>query len=180
MSHQARALAQGAKPWPTDAELVELMRQHRTYTKVAAACGKSREALRDYLRVRPALRARLSRLQTARRNPVPVARARMDLDARREQRRTRYVDRGDSREYERILRGDPCSYGCGRRVEVTDHIHPASRGGAHSWENYTGACFPCNSSKGTKPLLLWLLDRSAAGGELGPVLEEQDLERSSA
>lgn len=178
MTHANRALAQGAAPWPADAELVELMKQHGTFLAVASLCGKRRESLRDYLRVRPELRKRM--LRYSRRLSVrPVGELRAEAEVRRSARRERHgsARRGDDdRAWELILRGDPCSYGCGRRVEVTDHIEAARRGGAHSWENYTGACFPCNSSKGTKPLLVFLLDHWSDGGQLRPVQPQQDLE----
>lgn len=44
----------------------------------------------------------------------------------------------------------PCTY-CGAPGPGTiDHIVPLKRGGAHAASNLTSACFPCNSSKGTK------------------------------
>ncbi len=36
-----------------------------------------------------------------------------------------------------------------------DHVHPFSRGGAHSIENFAWACAPCNRSKGAKTLEEW-------------------------
>lgn len=180
MTHAARALAQGSTPWPAGDELVEMMREHGSWAAVARACGKRRESLRDYLRVRPELRKRMLRY-SRRLSPRPVAELRAEAETRRSARRERHgsARRGDDdRAWELILRGDPCCYGCGRRVEVTDHIEAARRGGSHSWENYTGACFPCNSSKGAKPLLLWLLDYWSAPRAVieGPILAEQDLE----
>jgi 5-methylcytosine-specific restriction endonuclease McrA len=164
MTHANRALAQGATPWPDEDELVELMKQVGTFAGVASLCGKRRESLRDYLRVRPELRKRM--LRYSRRLSVrPVAELRAEATIRRSARRERHgsARRGDDNAmWELLLRGDLCSYCRRRPVEVTDHIHPASAGGAHSWDNYTGACFPCNSSKGTKPLLLWLLDHWSA------------------
>lgn len=62
------------------------------------------------------------------------------------------------REYAAILRGDPCAY-CGERGGVIDHIWAVARGGANTWENVTAACGRCNRSKGTKPLLMFLLTR---------------------
>jgi len=37
-----------------------------------------------------------------------------------------------------------------------DHIHPFSRGGAHSIENFAWSCSSCNRSKGAKTLEEWL------------------------
>lgn len=62
--------------------------------------------------------------------------------------------------YETILLGDPCSY-CGAEpvgFSGPDHIEPFIFGGGGEWENLTAACRACNSSKGDKPLLLWLLE----------------------
>lgn len=36
-----------------------------------------------------------------------------------------------------------------------DHIHPLSKGGAHSLENLCISCAPCNRSKGALPLFQW-------------------------
>ncbi len=36
-----------------------------------------------------------------------------------------------------------------------DHVHPFSRGGAHSIENFAWACAPCNRSKGAKTVEEW-------------------------
>lgn len=62
-------------------------------------------------------------------------------------------------EYADILRRDVCSY-CGAAVEHIDHIEPVSKGGGNEWENLTGACQPCNGSKGDMPLLHFLLRRA--------------------
>ena len=63
--------------------------------------------------------------------------------------------------YEIILLGDPCSY-CGGPAGVgfggPDHIDPFIYGGGGEWENLTAACRSCNSSKGDRPLLLWLIE----------------------
>jgi hypothetical protein len=55
-----------------------------------------------------------------------------------------------------ILYGDPCSY-CDGRAEHIDHIVPKFSGGDRTWENLTGACGRCNSSKSTRSLLFFLL-----------------------
>jgi 5-methylcytosine-specific restriction endonuclease McrA len=62
-------------------------------------------------------------------------------------------------EYADVLRFDPCSY-CGAAVEHIDHIEPVSKGGCNDWENLTGACQSCNTSKGDRPLLRFLLRRA--------------------
>lgn len=60
--------------------------------------------------------------------------------------------------YETVVARDPCSY-CGSRDKISpDHITAWIRGGQGDWENLTAACRACNSSKGDRTLLLWLLD----------------------
>ncbi len=56
------------------------------------------------------------------------------------------------------LLADPCTY-CGGPAGTLDHIVPRHRGGANLPDNATAACQRCNSSKGRKPLLLWLATR---------------------
>jgi len=49
-----------------------------------------------------------------------------------------------------------CAY-CNERKPLTvDHIEPLARGGAHDPSNLAAACSSCNSSKKTKPLIVWL------------------------
>ncbi len=62
--------------------------------------------------------------------------------------------------YEIIVTRDLCSY-CGLAGQEgmgPDHIVPFHAGGGGEWENLTGACRRCNSSKGDRKLLLWLLE----------------------
>lgn len=57
--------------------------------------------------------------------------------------------------------GHRCAY-CGKQGKLTmDHVEPLTLGGAHDISNIVPACFPCNSSKHNKPLLLWLCERGA-------------------
>jgi 5-methylcytosine-specific restriction endonuclease McrA len=67
-------------------------------------------------------------------------------------------DPEDTRQYTMVLLNDPCSY-CGEPTEHIDHIQPLTRGGAHAWDNLTGACKSCNSRKHNKDLLTFLLTR---------------------
>lgn len=60
--------------------------------------------------------------------------------------------------YVAIIQRDPCAY-CGGLGGTVDHIRPVSAGGGNSWENFTGACLGCNSSKNTRELLQFLLSR---------------------
>ncbi len=62
--------------------------------------------------------------------------------------------------YEIIVTRDPCSY-CGLAGEPgmgPDHIDPFHHGGGGEWENLTAACRRCNSSKGDRRMLLWLIE----------------------
>lgn len=71
----------------------------------------------------------------------------------REARRDRAM-----RAWAQILVADPCVY-CGGVTTSLDHIEAVTRGGAASWDNLTGACSSCNSAKGPRPLLMFLLAR---------------------
>lgn len=53
-----------------------------------------------------------------------------------------------AKEYERMLRCDPCSY-CGGPGGTIDHIdpRPVRKAGRRSWTNLTGACERCNRTK---------------------------------
>lgn len=49
-------------------------------------------------------------------------------------------------------------YYCGVAGAMTrDHIEPFQRGGAHDPENLLPACKPCNSAKGPRFLLEWVV-----------------------
>ncbi|MFJ7176416.1 HNH endonuclease [Streptomyces massasporeus] len=89
------------------------------------------------------------RAHTARRR----LRLRMQFDAEEMESSTAY--RG-------ILRGDPCVY-CGGLMEAIDHILAVSRSGMDSWDNLAAICTSCNSSKGARDVLQFLLYRN--GGE---------------
>lgn len=52
------------------------------------------------------------------------------------------------------LYNSPCLY-CGSPSQHIDHIIPISRGGEHRIGNLTGACAPCNLSKGSKFITEW-------------------------
>lgn len=60
---------------------------------------------------------------------------------------------------ERVAYFNGCCAYCGERMEppTQDHMTPLSRGGAHLIENIVPACRECNSSKGTKNLLDYLI-----------------------
>ncbi len=70
-----------------------------------------------------------------------------------ERRGSGYVSKADARDYDAILRADPCSY-CGLRVsDHVDHVDPRIESGGEGWENMTAACLSCNASKGRRTLL---------------------------
>lgn len=48
-----------------------------------------------------------------------------------------------------------CGISCSEAFHV-DHIEPLNKGGLHELDNLTIACPSCNTSKGQKPLLLFL------------------------
>lgn len=155
----ARSRAQGADPWPSDDELVELIRQHRTIKGAAEACGKARESLRDYLRLRPELAARVTRYlpRRAARTPQLRRRARV-IRVRRAKRRSARRSDPDSVFYDRLVQRDPCYVlDCLLPAEVTDHVHPYKLGGIDHWSNYGGMCRLHNGRKNGTPLLVFLL-----------------------
>jgi 5-methylcytosine-specific restriction endonuclease McrA len=67
---------------------------------------------------------------------------------------------GDAIAYADILALDPCVY-CGLSADTIDHIDPVSISRSSRWDNLAPACRSCNSSKGTKDLLGFLLYRRA-------------------
>lgn len=55
--------------------------------------------------------------------------------------------------------GNTCVY-CLSPAQALDHVDPISRGGDDTKENLVTSCKSCNSSKGNKPLLIWLLTKT--------------------
>jgi predicted nucleic acid-binding Zn ribbon protein len=74
----------------------------------------------------------------------------------RKARIVRLPSHGAPADYAALLRRDPCSY-CGGAGGGIDHIVARAREGADGWENLTGTCGRCNSSKCDRPLLEHLL-----------------------
>lgn len=60
--------------------------------------------------------------------------------------------------YADLIARDPCVY-CGGPAGEIDHIRAVTRGGDSSWGNLAPACKRCNSSKGAKSLLEFLMYR---------------------
>lgn len=58
-----------------------------------------------------------------------------------------------------------CAY-CGQPLKSyhVDHIQPLSRGGGNGADNICLACPSCNSSKGNKTLLEWILRKRGTHG----------------
>ena len=55
-----------------------------------------------------------------------------------------------------------CSY-CGRHLPgklTEDHVIPLVRGGPDTFDNIVQACHACNNAKGSKSLLMFLLERA--------------------
>lgn len=65
------------------------------------------------------------------------------------------------KEYIGVLRKDPCSYCGGDSAGESDHIVPIKLGGGSDWMNLTAACRVCNSSKSSRPLLVFMAERAA-------------------
>lgn len=62
----------------------------------------------------------------------------------------------EAQAYAEIIKGDPCSY-CGHPSDTIDHITALTSWPTSAWTNLTAACRSCNSAKGTKSLLAFLL-----------------------
>lgn len=79
----------------------------------------------------------------------------------REQARRRNVENpdNDTLAYMGELRRDRCPY-CGGPGGTVDHVVSVKDGGDNTRFNMTGSCQSCNSSKGAKPLLQWLVGRT--------------------
>lgn len=58
-----------------------------------------------------------------------------------------------------------CAYCLLSRATSMDHVAPIVSGGAHDIENAVPACRSCNSSKGAKSLLKWVM---SGGGVIAP------------
>lgn len=159
------SVVQGARPWPEADDLVALMQEHGSIAAVAKACGKSRGSLRDYLKIRPELKARMEEVRP---EPIGMKESRRRWHAknpeyrravrRRWMRGKRLRGAGLHLLYDQVIRRDPCSY-CDGRSDTADHIVAQSRDGEDTWENYTGACRRCNDQKGNTPLLVFLATR---------------------
>jgi 5-methylcytosine-specific restriction endonuclease McrA len=66
-------------------------------------------------------------------------------------------------QWERVLSAalGLCAW-CNERKPLTmDHVEPLCLGGAHDVSNVVAACADCNTSKGRKPLVIWLALRAA-------------------
>lgn len=61
----------------------------------------------------------------------------------------------------RVSYGNRCAYCSSPEPPLTqDHVLAMSQGGTHTIDNVVPACGPCNSSKGTLPVGLWLERRN--------------------
>lgn len=92
--------------YPSDQALILLMQEHGTYGGVAAAVGVARESLRDFLKVRPTLKATMD---------VYSVRHRTEQD--RQQARTRKLE-GNRQRMRRLRREDPEGMRAQRREEM--------------------------------------------------------------
>lgn len=60
-----------------------------------------------------------------------------------------------------LLQGDPCAY-CGEPADTIDHIEAVTRSRTSDWNNLAPACRRCNSRKGAKRLLRYLMRMKVA------------------
>lgn len=59
----------------------------------------------------------------------------------------------------KLLSGQACSYCASTEYLALDHIFAQKMGGNHSGDNLIYACRSCNSSKGKKDLMEWLVSK---------------------
>lgn len=156
-------------------EFGTMLRRDRGTTSLRSKC---RDCRRAYDRERNALKPkkyypRLTSEEKLRANRERVKEWRIKNPHKKRRQAIRdYLRRkgaplvGDSREYvESILIYDICCY-CGEKAGSTmDHIEPLSKGGDSHWSNLSGACLECNSGKGNKDLLAYMLHRKTYGGQ---------------
>jgi 5-methylcytosine-specific restriction endonuclease McrA len=71
--------------------------------------------------------------------------------------------------YEAIAASGPCVY-CDSEATAVDHVRPLARGGAEHEDNLVPACKPCNSSKRSRLLTEWDLDRVAHAVQRSPAV----------
>lgn len=149
--------------YPSREQLLAMMEDAGSLAKLAAAVGVHVASLYSYLQRRPDLHGELVALtrpmRGVPRNPNSGKRWKSQAISPNRTRLNGGYFAYDplARDYVDVLRGDPCSY-CGQPTTTIDHIEPLSRGGGDDWENLTGACQRCNSSKHTKPMLGWMLE----------------------
>lgn len=75
--------------------------------------------------------------------------------------------------FKQALLNDPCVY-CGESSETMEHVVPQSAGGKAA-NNLVGACLTCNNERGSKPFLLWMMERGLLHGYNNPISGEGDV-----
>ncbi|HEY9370379.1 HNH endonuclease signature motif containing protein [Streptomyces sp.] len=76
------------------------------------------------------------------------------------------ADRAESAWYRNLNLNSPCSY-CGAPADTNDHLQAVVTGGTDHWWNLAACCKSCNSSKGAKELLEFLMYRLEGGMDDG-------------
>ena len=56
------------------------------------------------------------------------------------------------------VRDEPCVY-CGKPSNSWEHVVPKSKGGKKEVFNRVRACAKCNSDRGNKPFLIYMLEK---------------------
>jgi 5-methylcytosine-specific restriction endonuclease McrA len=118
----------------------------------AANPEKKREASRNWEAANP-------KKANARKRRWEAANLEKERDRNHRRRAQTASPDPDTIAYMKVLENGPCSY-CGGPSDTVDHIDPLAPGGEHHWTNLTAACKSCNSKKGTKTLLEFLLASS--------------------
>lgn len=167
--------------YPSDDALLELVRKHRSVSAVARQINITQPVLRSYIRSRPLIAEKVQAIMKGdyynkERQAVKARNLVREWGAKNKDRRAYSSSRRRmlikeqgpisqaTIDFIAMLRRDPCSY-CGVHPDDTaegrmtiDHIVPISHGGENDISNLTAACGTCNSRKGTKDLLSFLLE----------------------
>lgn len=125
---------------------------------------RKRELWKRWKKENPEKRRELER-RYYEKNKEQMAERFVVLNERRRARVKNATGNGVTRAQWRALQGEyggRCAY-CARLTKLTmDHVDPLSKGGAHDLSNIVPACKSCNSGKGPKTLLQWLVAQRAA------------------
>ena len=71
----------------------------------------------------------------------------------------RDTPQGVYQDYIEAIKRDVCSW-CNNEGGTRDHIVPQAFDGSNHWSNITGACRTCNTKRGHRDILEWLITKT--------------------